>query len=224
MYVLIFVKIFVINKVNSLDDIKQYWSNDMIDELLFSFEELRMKTLGVSGLWKARRHLYRSDINNAVKLYIGVANEYNGAIIVRGLVKFISVINPDTKITSDTSTTAIIMKVSPGMDDHPTYQFGPRLCQTLGRCTNYMGCRPISWCNHIIAAALHFYNVVMEIPTEKPTPRIHKAYSNVLNITNYIHHINSMDPDTCMSYLENTFDSNEWLSDGRGNTIDTIRN
>ena len=183
-----------------------------------------LKSLGPSGLWKAKRHLHRSVLLKSIKLYIGVSGDYDGAILCRGLCKFIKVYNADTKISGDTTSTVLLMKIWPGMMDHPDYNFGYKMLNTVGRCSNYMGCRSISWCNHILSTLLFYYNMLNDIPTELPTPIISKNYRNVLNVSTWVHKLNQLDPDEAMDYLSNIFNESQFNNDIYGNTIENIRN
>ena len=113
----------------------------MISDWCFDYEMLKMKGGGIGSLQKGERCLAKSHGLNSMSLYIGYkeGDVFYGSFIVRGLAKYAAVYNQDTPINKHSSV--LYMKVENGIPDDDYHQYGPRLCQTVGRCSNILGQR-----------------------------------------------------------------------------------
>ena len=155
---------------------------------------------------------------------IGVNNQFFGSIVVSGIVKFCKLYNADTPIDNSNTSTALIMKVSPGIQNNTEYIFDDKIRQTVGMCNNYQGRRSISWCAHLCTAVLFYRHTVMNTPIKQPTPKMYTQYNTILNVSNYIHKIAQQSEPELIEYLGNIFMSDEYNNDFEGHDIMSLRN
>ena len=72
-----------------------------MSNMLFSFDEMVVKCTGVNGLRKAHLHIHKSKRFNSLNIYLGVGNNWNGSMLVRGITKYCRIYMEHQSKTSD---------------------------------------------------------------------------------------------------------------------------
>ena len=54
------------------------------------------------------------------------------------------------------------------------------------------------------------HHIINGKPVTKPTPRIQKKFSKIMNISSWIWYLNKLDPEESKSFLSNVFKESQW--------------
>ena len=143
--------------------------------------------------------------------------------MVKGIVRFTQTYHKDTKITSKNSSTVLLKFTENGIEDTTNYNFGYQLTHCIGRCSNLLGARSVSWCTHLSVSLLLLHYLIEDSDIPDPTPFISKQFSKVKNISNFIYTMNKKIPSACTTYLENIFDEDDYKIEDETNNIIQFR-
>lgn len=184
---------------------------------------MALKCCGVSGLRKAHLALWKSLNHKKIKLYLGIKGDVKGGICVKGILKNMAVFNRDTS-ASYGSSSCILLKTSNPVPEHDVYDFSLKLRYSVGRCTNIVGQRCASWCNHLIVSLLYYKSLINQDPVPDPTPFITRKFHNIRNISYWVHKQNQKTPQETLQYYNNIFDNDDYDQDSEADIHVNVRN